>query len=58
MYLQHRVFHMQSLGCSARGHSKCEVSGFQTTQDLKEETLVKNTTLAVRDKQGNKTNTL
>lgn len=30
IYLQLQVFHKQSPGCSAQGHSKCEVSEFQT----------------------------
>lgn len=33
IYLQLQVFHTQSPGCSAQGHSKCEVSEFQTGKE-------------------------
>lgn len=38
-YLRLQVFHMQSLGCSAQGHSKCEVSVFQTKHEGKKERI-------------------
>lgn len=39
LYLQLQVFHMQSLDYSAQGHSKCEVSEFQTEKNLKKEEI-------------------
>ncbi len=35
LYLQPQVFHTQSLGYSAQGHSKCGASVFQTTKNVK-----------------------
>lgn len=52
IYLQLQVFHKQSPDCSAQGHSKCEVSEFQTgKKKLKEEVVVRNKTSDIGDKQ-------
>lgn len=60
LYLRLQVFHMQSLGYSAQGHSRCAVSEFQTEENLKNnEILVKEkTSTAGESKQAIKTNKL